>query len=275
MHIGYTDGIAITDKNWSEVINFSRKIKNIPNIPDNRGINLNLGSDTFKIDCINISFFDGIEYDLKLEFDFKRFLLPFKNESINSISSINFLQKIQSDCILTHFFQSIYNLLIPGGFAYIVVPNFHRIVNNIVNCSNEVERIDLEKLLFSESDSTGIFYSQNFIDILRIKNRAKYAGFKDIIELNKSKNTDKIKLYTVNTVDLYPEQLDLKKKADAISKGMCALRYLGCKQQACLNEYHNSKLIYCEHHSNKAKRLVKELNSEQVELKFRLTKGER
>lgn len=276
--------VPVTSLNFLEDVQRMRELKQRKPLPkdmsmDNLKISFN--SEEYTDSLINVAFLEHLDHDILIPYPSNAWMgsvLP--DEFCVEVHSINYCQKINGDCELTHALEDLHRILKPGGKAYIGVPNFKLILEKIVNANSEVESLKWEHFLFSRNvDERGLFYNQSICDAKRLKSRAYFAGFEEAEE------DKKYGVESTMYLTMIPEQLDLpgvSDKArekfwrmyndDTIRRKKCIIRR--CTAKAGQQEFKRQPSIYCRRHFRKAKQKLTEAQERALRTLVVLKKGE-
>jgi len=246
-----------------ELTNEKRRLRGHVLLPqeitqDNLKITWN--SEEFCDNLINVSFLGHLQYDILIPYPGNAWMgsiLP--DQVFTEVRSINYYQKINGDCELTHAMEDLHRILKLGGTAYISVPNFELILAKIMSIRDDKERLKWEHFLFSRNvDEKGLYYNQSICGNARLLNRAVHTGFK-IISKDEFDSKDIEKC-----LDMRPDQFDLPgvdneaRKHFQASLVDSAVRRKKCIVPRCVSkagqqEYKREQSIYCRRHYRKAK----------------------
>jgi hypothetical protein len=246
-----------------ELTNEKRRLRGYSLLPqeitqDNLKITWN--SEEFRDDFINVGFLGHLQHDILVPYPGNAWMGSiFPEQVFTEIHSINYYQKINGDCELTHAMEDLYRILKSNGTAHISVPNFNLILNKIVQTNVDTERLKWEHFLFSRNvDEKGLYYNQSLCTHQRLYSRAIYAGFKSI---SKDEFDDKD---IEKCLNMKPDQFDLPGVNEEARKNFqlalmdSAVRRKKCIVPRCISkagqqEHKREQSVYCRRHYRKAK----------------------
>jgi hypothetical protein len=255
--------IPVTIDRLVELVNEKRRLRGASLLPESNtqdNLKISFNSTDYREDLINIVFLEHLPHDVLIPYPSNAWMgsvLP--DNRFTEVHSVNYFQMINGDCELTHAMEDLYRIIKPGGTAHIGVPNFDFILDKIVTATSEAERLRWEHFLFSRNvDERGLFYNQSICNFIRIRNRARFAGFNNVIE-DKEYGEENIRY-----IDMRPEEFDLPtvdesvrekyeeiRKDDSIRRKPCIVRR--CKAKAGQQEFARIPSVYCRRHYRKAK----------------------
>lgn len=276
--------VPVTSLNFLEDVQRMRRIKHRKPLPKNMTMDtlkIAFNSEEYVDSLINIVFLEHLDHDILMPYPSNAWMgsvIP--DEFCIEVHSINYFQKINGDCELTHALEDLYRILKPGGTAYIGVPNFKLILEKIVGASSEVESLKWEHFLFSRNvDERGLFYNQSICDARRIKSRAYFAGFEKAEE-DEEYGTESTKYLTMTPEDFDLPGVDEKVRAefwemhrdDAVRRKKCIVGR--CTAKAGQQEFKRQPSVYCRRHFRKAKQKLTEAQERALRTLVVLKKGE-
>ena len=247
--------VPVTSVNFLEDVQRMRELKQRKPLPKDMTMdNLRIGfnSEEYVDDIINIAFLEHLDHDILMPYPGNAWMgsvLP--DDFCIEVHSINYFQKINGDCELTHALEDLYRIIKPGGKAYIGVPNFKLILDKIVNANSEVESLKWEHFLFSRNvDERGLFYNQSICDEKRLRSRAYFAGFSKVKEdSNYGKESTKFLTMTPEDFDLPGIDEEARKEFwemhgdDAVRRKKCIIGR--CMAKAGQQEFKRQPSVYC------------------------------
>ncbi len=261
--------IPVNFDNAIDLVNLQRKIRRQLLLPEDMtkdNMRISFNSEKYREDLINISFLEHLKYDILIPYPSNAWMGSILPDGVfTEIHSINYYQKINGDCELTHAIEDLHRILKHNGTVHIGVPNFKLILEKIVEMPSEVTRLQWEHFLFSRNvDERGLFYNQSICDVKRIVSRARHAGFRDIQEdLLYGKENEKY-------IEMHPENFDLPGvneqaridfnimlKDSKIRRKKCIMTR--CTSKAGQQEYKRQQSVYCRRHYRKAKQKLQEM----------------
>jgi len=158
---------------------------------------LNFNSKHYRPTEINIHTVD-LFYNYKPDFDwtflteeidpwrrtclFKTNFMKFEKLGANIIRSDGFLHKAHI-CENLTFFEDSYKILKDDGILSIKIIDMVSCAENLIRASeiNNIKKIqNLEKIIFSISDPTGIYYNRTILTLKRLEYYLTKVGFKEI-----------------------------------------------------------------------------------------------
>lgn len=274
--------IPVTKDRLVELVNEKRRLRGAPLLPESNtqdNLKISFNSVDYRDDLINIVFLEHLVHDVLIPYPSNAWMgsvLP--DEAFTEVHSVNYYQMINGDCELTHAIEDLYRILKPGGAAYVGVPNLDLILQRIVETKSESERLKWEHFLFSRNvDERGLFYNQSICNLNRLRNRARFAGFREIIE-DKEYGEESVKFLTMKpeeydlpTVD---EEARLKHKEmmkdDSVRRKSCIVAR--CKAKAGQQEFARVPSVYCRRHYRKAKTKLTEAQERALRIMVILKK---
>ena len=265
-----------------EMTNEKRRWRGQPLLPpeitqDNLKISFN--SEEYREDLINMSFLGHLQYDILIPYPSTAWMKSvFPDAIFTEVHSVNYYQKINGDCELTHAVEDLFRIVKPGGTAYIGVPNFDLILRMISEIQDDTGRLKWEHFLFSRNvDEKGLFYNQSICNVKRIRSRGYYAGFRTVGE-----DTSYGEQFT-KYISMTPEEINLpgvdeearKKFAEmlndtSIRRKKCIVP--SCEAKAGQQELRRVQSVYCRRHYRKAKSKLEEFQQKALRLVVTLKK---
>jgi SAM-dependent methyltransferase len=141
-------------------------------------------------DFSDLGEFDAWRKTCRLKFNLQRF------SEVDYVRCDNFLHKMQV-CESLTLFEEVHRMLKPSGCFLITVDNLFCIIEKIskTNPSDLMKLYDYEKLLFSGTDSTGLYYNRTIWTFERLRHYLKKANFFSVE--NKSSSDGALKVVAV------------------------------------------------------------------------------
>jgi len=259
-----------------EMTNERRKWRGQPLLPEDitqDNLKINFNSEEFEDNLINVAFLAHLPYDILVPYPCTAWMQSiFPDGTFAEVHSINYYQKINGDCELTHAMEDLFRILKPNGVAYIGVPNFEFVLRMINEIQDDTSRLKWEHYLYSRNvDEKGLFYNQSLCGLKRIRNRARFAGFRAVDEDNAYGQQ------FTKYLNMIPEDFDLpgvdqhereefqKRLADtSIRRKRCVVP--GCDAKAGQQELRRVQSVYCRRHYRKAKAKLEELQQKALRL---------
>jgi len=275
---------AVTSENFLEYAHEMRRLRGRKPLPEDMttdNLKISFNSEEYIDDTVNLAFLGHLDHDILIPYPSNAWMgsvLP--DEFCQEIHCVNYFQKINGDCELTHALEDMYRILKPGGVVYIGVPNFKLILSKIVNANSEVESLKWEHFLFSRNvDERGLFYNQSICDFRRIRGRASFAGFSSATE-DENYGGESEKFLTMDPDDFDLPGISKKtRKAfwkmhadDSIRRKKCIVGR--CNAKAGQVEFKRQPSIYCRRHYRKAKQKLLEAQERALRIMVILKKGE-
>jgi len=249
-----------------------------PSITKNN-LKISFNSEEYKEELINVSFLGHLQHDVLIPYPSTAWMRSvFPDQFLTEVHSINYYQKINGDCELTHAIEDLFRIIKQKGTAYIGVPNFELILKMITDTSDDTTRLKWEHFLFSRNvDEKGLFYNQSICSLKRIRNRACYVGFKTAEE-------DKMcGAHFAEYLNMIPEQFNLPGVNEEtremfnkilndknIRRKKCIVP--GCLAKAGQQELMRIQSVYCRRHYRKAKVKLEECQQKALRLVIVLKK---
>lgn len=276
--------VPITSEHFLETVREMRRLKGRTALPEDMtmdNLKISFNSEEYRDDLVAISFLEHLEYDVLMPYPSNAWMgsvIP--DNFCQEVHSINYYQKINGDCELTHALEDLHRIIKPGGKAYIGLPNFRLILENIMNAKSETESLKWEHFLFSRNvDERGLFYNQSICDVKRIRSRAFFAGFKELQE-DKEYGEEGRKYLAMKPEDFNLPGVDQEArdkfwevhKDDAVRRKKCIVGR--CKAKAGQQEFSRTPSVYCRRHFRKAKQKLAEAQERALRTMVVLTKGE-
>jgi len=265
--------------NAIELTNLKRKWRGQPLLPEDNtqdNLKISFNSEDYREDLVNITFLAHLQYDILIPYPCTAWMqgvIP--DKSIDELHSVNYFQKINGDCELTHAMEDLYRIMKVGGTAYVSVPNIQVILRKIIDTVDENARLKWEHFLYSRNvDEKGLFYNQSACDARRIRSRAYHAGFRGVTE-DTAQGDDVIKY-----LDMQPEQFNLPGVTEEVRakrltdkedrRKMCTVP--GCPAKSGQQEFQRTPSVYCRRHFRKAKAKLIEMQERALRLTVVLKK---
>ncbi len=259
--------IPVSSDNIVELVNYERKLRGQKLLPEEitqDNLKISFNSEEYREDLINISFLGHLRYDILIPYPSNAWMesaLP--EDTFTEVHCAGYYQKINGDCELTHAIEDLQRILKPNGIAYVGVPNFKLILNELANSRSEAQRLRWEHFLFSRNvDEKGLFYNQSICDATRIMSRARFAGFKSAEEdADYGTELEKYLTMTPENFNLQGVNKEVRQKFkemlrdDDIRRKKCIIAR--CSSKAGQQEFKRVQSIYCRRHFRKAKGKLK------------------
>lgn len=269
-------GIPVHLDQLVELTNLKRKWlgqKPLPIDVTQDSLKISFNSEEYREDLINLSFLGHLQYDILIPYPstaWMKSVIP--DNFCTEVHSVNYYQKINGDCELTHAIEDLFRIVKPEGKAVISVPNFDYIVRMINEIRDDVSRLKWEHFLYSRNvDEKGLFYNQSLCNFSRLSNRARYAGFRTIVE------DGTYGIQHAKYLNMMPENFDLpgvneearenfqKMLADtSIRRKKCIVP--DCPAKAGQQEFRRVQSVYCRRHYRKAKDKLEEMQQKALRL---------
>lgn len=269
-------GIPVNLEQMIELVNLKRKWQKQNPLPEDitqDNLKIAFNSEEYTESLINISFLGHLQYDILMPYPSTAWMKSvFPDGIFAEVHSVNYYQKINGDCELTHAMEDLYRIVKPGGKAIISVPNFDFILKKINEIQDDVARLKWEHFLFSRNvDEKGLFYNQSLCNVRRISNRARYAGFR-AIEEDTSYGEQHTKYLDMIPEDFNLAGIDAKAREEfqkmlvdtAIRRKKCIISE--CTAKAGQQELRRVQSVYCRRHYRKAKIKLEEMQQKALRL---------
>lgn len=272
--------IPIRFKQIVESVNLRRQLREQPLLPEDMtedNLRITFNSEEYRPEMINISFLGHLQYDILIPYPSNAWMgsiLP--DEAFEEVHSVNYYQKINGDCELTHAIEDLYRVLKPGGKAVIAVPNFKYILEKIIETRSEQGRLQWEHFLFSRNvDERGLFYNQSITDFSRLRNRGLFAGFTKVEE--DQGYGEEVEKY----LTMIPEEFNLPGVTSEVRRKFQRAKRIGrrtkciiarCSSKAGQQEFKRAPSIYCRRHYRKAKTKLAQMQERALRIAVILTK---
>ena len=274
--------IPVTSGNIVEMTNEMRRLKGRKPLPEDMtkdNLKISWNSEEYKDEVINIAFLGHLQYDILVPYPQTAWMgsiLP--DNFCTEIHTVNYYQKINGDCELTHAIEDLYRTLKPGGKAFISVPNFDLILDNIRQSADEVASLKWEHFLFSRNvDEKGLFYNQSICNYKRLSNRLRYAKFRDVI-LDNAYGQDCVRYLSMepDAFDLPGVNAEVRAEFwkmiadDNIRRKKCIMDK--CEAKSGQKEFKRERSVYCRRHYRKAKLKLAEAQEKALRIMVIATK---
>lgn len=275
-------GVPVIFDRLVEMAKIKRQLRNQEKLPEEitqDNLKVTWNSEEFRNDLVNIAFLSHLQYDVLIPYPGNAWLGSiFPDKVFTEIHSVNYYQKINGDCELTHALEDLYRILKPGGKAFISIPNFDLILDKILNAESDIHRLKWEHFLFSRNvDEKGLFYNQSICSYMRLYGRAWHAGFRSIEE-DKCYGGENEKY-----LQMEPDSFDLPGVDNEARDGFRSMlvdptvRRKKCIVPRCVSkagqqEFKREQSVYCRRHYRKAKIRLQEMQEKALRIMVILKK---